>query len=520
MKKITLSLLFLVCIYALQAQTIQELSFLTASPVLDMKYIDNHLAVSLNGLSMYDVSNPNQPPALVSHTTYPGGNGYDVAVQTHFAYLAAGNNGEFSIYDVSDFSAPVLKGTTNIPATAFYLNGEIEPGGPYVYLSGITLVYVINVANPSLPYVVDSVTVPDAGFGGAGEMSIDQHSLFVRTATSTDIFDISDPAHPVFTGAIQPSHPNNSGISADTIQHRIFLPWLDASHTYIGFDTYDVSNPNSPQFLFADSTFFGSGNFGEAAFSYANDVLYLSHSATVNAFAVSSQAHLFLTAFTGSDVTGSIVSIDVKDSVFYTAKDNGLEVLEFTPGNGPVCEPTAGLIATNIQATSAKLTWFEVPGADGYLIKIRENGGNQQTILSSMSNFKKVKSLTPATTYTFSVKTVCNAADHVTSVWSAPSSFTTALFKLPGEPSAEPSLTVYPDPVQDESTINVSLTEPAQVLLQLFTVDGKQVLTIANENLDAGNHSFNFSRNTLEAGVYLLRLKTGTTEETTKVIVL
>src|SRR5215217_1752886 len=100
MKRFTLSVFFFCCIYALQAQTVQQLSFLTTSPVLDMKYVDNHLAVSLNGLSIYDVSNPDQTPVLVSHTAYPGGSAYAVAVQDHFVYLGGGNNGEFSIYDI------------------------------------------------------------------------------------------------------------------------------------------------------------------------------------------------------------------------------------------------------------------------------------------------------------------------------------------------------------------------------------------------------------------------------------
>jgi hypothetical protein len=156
MKKLYTTICLSVCIFLLShsagAQEISQLSFY--SPLIstfDMSYTNNHLVVAQNGLLIFDVKNPNSKPKLVAQTTYPGSYAYQVAVNGNYAYMAEGNNGIFAVYDISNFSAPILKGYFPIPATSFYVPGDLEVQGSYAYLSGYDSLYVIDVSDPTSP---------------------------------------------------------------------------------------------------------------------------------------------------------------------------------------------------------------------------------------------------------------------------------------------------------------------------------------------------------------------------------
>jgi hypothetical protein len=63
----------------------------------------------------------------------------------------------------------------------------------------------------------------------------------------------------------------------------------------------------------------------------------------------------------------------------------------------------------------------------------------------------------------------------------------------------------YPNPTENESFATVRLAESRIVTVQLVSVDGKVLETIAaDQQLDAGVHSFRISRGTLPAGVYFV----------------
>ncbi len=114
--------------FSANTQIISQLSF--HSPLIstfDMKYTNNHLVVSQNGLLVFDVSNPDAKPKKVAQVTYAGSTAYTVAVQGNYAYMAFGNNGIFAVYDISNFKSPVLKGSVAVPSVSFYGSGDLEP---------------------------------------------------------------------------------------------------------------------------------------------------------------------------------------------------------------------------------------------------------------------------------------------------------------------------------------------------------------------------------------------------------
>jgi len=63
----------------------------------------------------------------------------------------------------------------------------------------------------------------------------------------------------------------------------------------------------------------------------------------------------------------------------------------------------------------------------------------------------------------------------------------------------------YPNPFNPSTTISLSLDSGNQVRLSVFDLTGKLVTELYDGHLDAGNHEFLFSGETLPTGVYIYR---------------
>jgi len=312
------------------SQTISQLSFV--APLIstfDMDYINDHVIITQQKLLIYDVTDPANPDKVGS-ATYPGDYAYQVTAEGNRAYMGMGNGGIFAVYDISDFTNPSLTGSVPIPATSFTLSGDIIPFGNHVFLAGFDSLYVINVSDSSAPFVISKQVINDPGFSGSGAMGLVDSTLLITTPIALQIFDVSDPASPAFINSLPNSHSGQKGIAVDTSGKRIFLPWVNSLSTHVGYDAVDISNPLLPALLFADSTTFGSGDYGEV--TYYNNILIISKGGGVNAFDASPFNHHFVTSFTGQDVANSTVALDIRDSIFYNARGSGLEVLLYEGG--------------------------------------------------------------------------------------------------------------------------------------------------------------------------------------------
>ncbi len=464
MKKYIYALFILISFIALNygasAQNIVQLSFY--APLIstfEMKYTSNHLVVSQNGLLIFDVSNPNVRPTLLSQTPYPGNTANQLAVQGNYAYMSHGNNGIFVVYDISNFSAPVLTGSVAIPATSFSGSGDLEPHGNYVYLAGFDSLYVIDVSDAAAPQVVKALTVTHTAFSGAGEIVIDRNTLFIRTPLGIDGYNITNPVNPLFFGSMTPLHAFSTGLEIDTVNHRIFSPWVSPLQEFTGHDAYDVSNPRSPQFLFSDSVEIGSGEYGVTGYSYIDTVLYISRSNDINAFDVKPATHHFVTNFSGQDVANAIVSIQVKDSVFYDAKRGGLEVLKYSNTLPALCN-TPAILKTRVNGTTAYLAWNRVKGAKGYVVRYRKFNG-RWTYDSSLNNVQVLTNLEPNTLYYWEVTAVCGLRPRFNSDFSLTERFNTG--------TANDIISIAPNPVHDIFRINIYDATVEKIVIADFT---------------------------------------------------
>lgn len=76
-----------------------------------------------------------------------------------------------------------------------------------------------------------------------------------------------------------------------------------------------------------------------------------------------------------------------------------------------------------------------------------------------------------------------------------------------GEPQVSNSLQCFPNPMQEVTTIQFSLSAASSVNLSLINTAGTKMSILANRHFEAGEHMVDFERNHLAAGVYLLQME-------------
>ncbi len=85
-------------------------------------------------------------------------------------------------------------------------------------------------------------------------------------------------------------------------------------------------------------------------------------------------------------------------------------------------------------------------------------------------------------------------------------------------PSSDQPLTVFPNPIDSEAEIRFTLQEKADIQLQIFSPEGRQVATVFQGKQGKGVHSLQWdgrdgNGTVLSPGIYILRLSTGTKVE-------
>ncbi|MDZ7307722.1 MAG: T9SS type A sorting domain-containing protein [candidate division KSB1 bacterium] len=76
----------------------------------------------------------------------------------------------------------------------------------------------------------------------------------------------------------------------------------------------------------------------------------------------------------------------------------------------------------------------------------------------------------------------------------------------------------YPNPFNPSTVISVQLSVNSHVTLKVFDVTGREVATLVQGNLEAGNHSVTFAPRDLAGGIYFYQLTAGKFSQTRKAI--
>ncbi len=212
-------------------------------------FVNGHYTYAVdpvNGLYIFDVSNPTQPVLKGSYdTTYYA---YDVYVSGKYAYIANSYSG-LSIFNISNPASPTLVGSYDTAGIAY----GVYVSGHYAYVAdGSDGLYIIDVSNPASPTLVSSYDT--AGYAYGVYVS-GKYAYVADYGDGLDIFDVSNPASPVLVG------------NYDTAGYAYGV-YVSGRYAYVadggnGLDVIDVSNPAAPIL---------AGNYNKAYTGYAYNV--------------------------------------------------------------------------------------------------------------------------------------------------------------------------------------------------------------------------------------------------------
>jgi hypothetical protein len=81
------------------------------------------------------------------------------------------------------------------------------------------------------------------------------------------------------------------------------------------------------------------------------------------------------------------------------------------------------------------------------------------------------------------------------------------------------SLSLYPNPVQNDATLLFNLASEEQVRADVYDATGRLVLMLANQLFAAGSHSMQFNRGSLPPGLYFISLQSASLSENLRFLV-
>jgi hypothetical protein len=82
------------------------------------------------------------------------------------------------------------------------------------------------------------------------------------------------------------------------------------------------------------------------------------------------------------------------------------------------------------------------------------------------------------------------------------------------------SFKVYPNPFQNSVKIAFQLEKQLDVNIEIYSVLGKRLAVISNQNYEAGHHLLDWNGQRLSNGIYLLKIKAGERIDTRRLILM
>jgi len=301
--------------------TAQDLEYVTSAywaRANGVKVVD-HLAYCayLNGLVILDVSKP-EAPALVSRL-YCEGNGWDVDVWGHYAFLADELAG-LQIIDVSDPCRPSVVARYDTPGRT----SAVTVVDGYAYLAdgpgGDSGLVILDVSKPADPRLVAHYIAT----GMCEHVTIAGKYAYLGAYLGLEVVDISDPYHPTQATFYSMCSSGEICVVGDiayvTGGCGGSRDWPDE---YSILDILDVSDPAQPaalgEYIFYTGYCGGAVSVrGDHAFVSYTDENYGRH---VGVLDVSNPSQ---PTWVGSAATeGSPIDLQVRDDLLYAATESG-----------------------------------------------------------------------------------------------------------------------------------------------------------------------------------------------------
>ncbi len=81
-------------------------------------------------------------------------------------------------------------------------------------------------------------------------------------------------------------------------------------------------------------------------------------------------------------------------------------------------------------------------------------------------------------------------------------------------------MSVYPNPLNPQTTISYSIKNPSHVKLVVYNITGQKVTTLVDKHITAGKHSVVFDGSDFGSGVYLYKFDSKGFTKTGKMMLL
>jgi hypothetical protein len=78
---------------------------------------------------------------------------------------------------------------------------------------------------------------------------------------------------------------------------------------------------------------------------------------------------------------------------------------------------------------------------------------------------------------------------------------------------------VYPNPTTGKTSVMIELQNNSEVEAGVYTIEGVKVATIVNGSLSSGSNKFEFDGSSLNKGIYVVKVTTGKTVKTSKLVI-
>lgn len=207
----------------------------------------------------------------------------------------------------------------------------------------------------------------------------------------------------------------------------------------------------------------------------------------------------------------------------YTVNDIGSTpgpVWSFTtlalPGQATNPVPINGAVDVPLQIS---LSWAAAPNAVSYEIFLGSSEPLGTIGTTNGLTFSSSTALSPNTTYLWRVDATNNAGTTASETWS---------FTTEAESGVDDRFVVsefalgqaYPNPFNNNVRVSLSLAQAGLTRVKVFDIRGREIATLANSTLDAGEHILEWNAAGSAAGVYLLRCESAGVTQSRKLVYL
>lgn len=82
------------------------------------------------------------------------------------------------------------------------------------------------------------------------------------------------------------------------------------------------------------------------------------------------------------------------------------------------------------------------------------------------------------------------------------------------------ALQIYPNPINDAATIEITLTKPNIVSAKIYNIAGQEIATVLSQSLNAGFHRYLWDTAHISSGIYFLQVTSGNSSQLRKITII